>query len=48
VVDERCVVITAVETTPGHIFDGSCLVALVEQHHRTTDVGAETSVADQH
>ena len=28
VVDERCAVITAVETTPGHIFDGSCLVAL--------------------
>jgi transposase len=48
VVDERCAVITAVETTPGHIFDGSCLVALTEQHHRTTGIGAETVVADQH
>jgi transposase len=48
VVDERYAVITAVETTPGHIFDGACLVALTEQHHRTTGIGAETVVADQH
>lgn len=30
-VDDRCGVATAVETTPGHIRDGNCLAALVEQ-----------------
>lgn len=48
VVDDRCGVVTAVETTPGHIFDGACLPALTEQHHRTTGAGAETVVADRH
>lgn len=47
-VDDRCGVITAVETTPGHIFDGACAPALTEQHHRTTGMGAETVVADRH
>ena len=40
--------ITAVETTPGHIRDGNCLPALVEQHHRTSGTAAETVVGDQH
>jgi transposase len=48
VVDDQCGVITAVETTPGHIYDGACLVALTEQHHLTTGIGAQTVVADQH
>ena len=47
-VDDRCGVITAVEITPGHIFDGACAVALAEQHHRVTGTGAETVVADRH
>lgn len=48
VVDDQCGVITAVETTPGHIRDGNCLPALVEQHHRTSGTAAETVVGDQH
>lgn len=48
VVDNRCGVITAVESTPGHLRDGNCLPALVEQHHRTTGHGAETVIGDQH
>lgn len=47
-VDDRCGVITAVETTPGHIRDGNCLPALVEQHHRATGLAAATVVGDQH
>jgi transposase len=47
-VDHRCGVITAVETTPGHIRDGNCLPALVEQHHRTSGLAAETVIGDQH
>jgi hypothetical protein len=47
-VDDHCGVITAVETTPGHIRDGNCLPALTEQHHRTSGVGAEAVVGDQH
>jgi transposase len=48
VVDDRCGVITAVETTPGHIRDGNCLRALVEQHHLASGIAAETVVGDQH
>jgi transposase len=48
VVDDQCGVVTAVETTPGHIHDGACLLALTEQHHRTTGIGAQTVVGDQH
>ncbi len=48
VVDNRCGVITAVETTPGHIRDGNCLPALVEQHHRTSGLAAKTVIGDQH
>jgi len=48
VVDDRCGVITAVETTPGHIRDGNCLPALVEQHHLASGIAAETVVGDQH
>jgi len=48
VVDGQCGVVTAVETTPGHIYDGACLLALTEQHHRTTGIGAQTVVGDQH
>jgi len=47
-VDDRCGVITAVETTPGHIRDGNCLPALTEQHHRTSGIAAETVIGDQH
>ncbi|HXN36056.1 MAG TPA: transposase, partial [Opitutaceae bacterium] len=47
-VDDRCGVITAVETTPGHVRDGNCLPALTEQHHRTSGIGAEAVVGDQH
>jgi hypothetical protein len=38
VVDDQCGVITAVESTPGHIYDAACLVALTEQHHLTRTV----------
>jgi transposase len=48
VIDDRCGVITAVETTPGHIRDGNCLPAIVEKHHRTSGTAAETVVGDQH
>jgi transposase len=48
VVDDRCGVITAVETTPGHVRDGNCLPALTEQHHRTSGTAAATVVGDQH
>ncbi len=48
VVDDHCGVVTAVETTPGHIRDGNCLPALVEQHHLATGIAAETVVGDQH
>jgi transposase len=48
VVDEKCGVITAVETTPAHVDDGACLIALTEQHHLITGIGAQTVVADQH
>ena len=48
VVDNRCGVITAVATTPGHIRDGNCLPALVEQHHLTSGLAAETVIGDQH
>ena len=48
VVDDRCGVITAVETTPGHIRDGNCLPALTEQHHRTSGIAPETVIGDQH
>lgn len=47
-VDDFCGVITAVETTPGHIRDGNCLPGLVEQHHRTSSIAAETVIGDQH
>ena len=47
-VDDRCGIITAVETAPGHIRDGNCLPALTEQHHRTSGIAAETVVGDQH
>jgi transposase len=47
-IDDYCGVITAVETTPGHIRDGNCLPALTEQHHRTSGIAAETVIGDQH
>ncbi len=47
-VDDRCGVITAVETTPGHVRDGNCLPALAEQHHRTSGIAPEAVVGDQH
>ena len=48
VVDDRCGVVTAVKTTPGHIRDGNCLRALVEQHHLASGIVAETVVGGQH
>jgi transposase len=48
VVDDHCGVITAVETTPGHIRDGNCLRALVERHQLTSGTAAEAVVGDQH
>jgi hypothetical protein len=47
-VDDRCGVITAVETTPGHVRDGNCLPALTEQHHRISGIATETVIGDQH
>jgi transposase len=47
-VDDRCGVITAMETTPGHIRDGNCLAALTEQHHLTSGIAAQTVIGDQH
>lgn len=45
-VDDRCGVITATETTPGHVAEDTRLMPLVEQHERHTDLAVETVVAD--
>lgn len=46
VLDDRCGVITAVATTPGHVNEGSCLLELTEQHQTQTGREAKTVVAD--
>ena len=48
VVDDRCGVITAVATTPGHIRDGNCLPVLVGQHQLASGIAPETVIGDQH
>lgn len=46
-VDDRCGVITAVETTPGDVMENHRATGLVEQHERTTGHAAQTVVADR-
>jgi transposase len=46
VVDDRCGVITATETTPGDVEENARLVALVQQHEQNTHCCVETAVAD--
>lgn len=45
-VDDRCGVITATETTAGHVSEDTRLMPLVEQHERNTHLAVETVVAD--
>jgi transposase len=47
VVDDRCGVVTAVETTRGDVEENAKLMDLVEQHEQRTALKAETIVADQ-
>ena len=47
VVDDRCGVITAIETTAGDVEENARLMALVDQHEQHTALKAETVVADQ-
>jgi transposase len=46
VVDDRCGVITAVQTTSGDVEENSKLMPLVEQHQKNTCCKVETVVAD--
>jgi transposase len=46
-VDDRCGVITAVETTPGDVAENHRAAALVAQHEQTTGQAAQTVVADR-
>ena len=46
-VDDRCGVITAIETTPGDVDEPKRTTALLEQHQAHTGVEADTVVADQ-
>jgi transposase len=46
VVDDRCGVITAVQTTSGDVEENSKLMPLVEQHQKNTSCKVETIVAD--
>jgi transposase len=45
-VEDKTGVITAVETTPGGVHDGSRMTPLLEQHEKTTGQGAATVIAD--
>jgi transposase len=45
-VEDKTGVITAVETTPGGVHDGSRMTPLMEQHEKTTGQGAATVIAD--
>jgi transposase len=47
-VDDQCGVITAVQTTPGHIRDGNCLPELVGQHQHNSGTAPSTVIGDQH
>ena len=44
--EDKSGVVTAVETTPGHVDEGKRMMALVEQHQQTTGQSAETVIAD--
>lgn len=46
-VDDKCGVITAIETTTGDVEENSRAEALVDQHEATTGRAVETFVADQ-
>jgi transposase len=46
-VDDRCGVITAVETTAGDVEENAKLMALVDQHQKNTSCPVETVVADK-
>ena len=39
-------VITATEVTPGEVNEAHLMVELIESHHRNTEIGAKTVVAD--
>jgi transposase len=45
-VEDRSGIVTAVETTPGAVNEGSRLLALVAQHEHTTGQGATTVIGD--
>jgi len=45
-VDGAYEVITATEVTPGEVNEGHMMVELIESHHRNTEIGAKTVVAD--
>ena len=45
-VDDQCGVITAMETTPGHVMENEKLMDLVDQHEQTTACTVGTVVAD--
>src|SRR6266702_1047329 len=45
-VDGRCEVITATDATPGDINEAHLMMPLLEKHHTTTGMQAETVVAD--
>lgn len=45
-VDGRCEVITATDATPGDINEAHLMIPLLEKHHATTGIQAETIVAD--
>ena len=45
-VDGAYEVITATEVTPGEVNEAHLMVELIESHHRNTEIGAKTVVAD--
>jgi transposase len=45
-VDGAYEVITATEVTPGEVNEAHLMVELIESHHKNTEIGAETVVAD--
>jgi transposase len=45
-VDGAYEVITATEVTPGEVNEAHMMVELIESHHRNTEIGAKTVVAD--
>jgi transposase len=45
-VDGAYEVITATEVTPGEVNEAHLMIELIESHHRNTEIGAKTVVAD--